>query len=64
MIHFRVQEHTVLPGKQVVEIFDGDRFVGAIYPHAQGIHIVSKYMEEDQIEFTGKAPRELLIKLP
>lgn len=64
MIRLRIQDHTVMPGKQFVEIFDDERCVGAIYPHPQGIRIVSKYMSGGQIEFTPGAPSELLIKLP
>jgi hypothetical protein len=64
MITFRIQPHAVLPGVEIVEIFDGDRLVGALYPHEWGIKLVSKYMSKDQILFSPGMPPVLVIKLP
>lgn len=64
MITFRIQDHAVLPDKQVVEVFDGERLVGVLYPHLQGVHFVSKYMTQARIEYTPGIPPQLLIKLP
>ncbi|MBA7680485.1 hypothetical protein ES703_88802 [subsurface metagenome] len=41
---FTVCPHTTLPGKTMVEYWRDGKFVAAIYPHQDGIRIVSKYM--------------------
>lgn len=41
---FRITSHSVLPCKQVVECWRDGVFVAGIYPHQDGIRIVSKYM--------------------
>lgn len=44
-ISFVMAEHSILgEGHMVCEVWEGSRFVGAIYPHADGVHIVSKYL--------------------
>ncbi|GAI72553.1 unnamed protein product [marine sediment metagenome] len=42
---FRVKPHGTLPGNQMVEFWRGGVFVAGIYPHEDGIRIVSKYMD-------------------
>ena len=42
---FTVCPHTTLPGKTMVEYWRDGRFVASIYPHQDGIQIVSKYMD-------------------
>ena len=41
---FRVVPHAQLPGAQVVECWQDGVFVVGVYPHEDGIRIVSKYM--------------------
>jgi len=36
----------MLPGKQVVECWRNGKFVAGIYPHQDGIRIVSKFMAD------------------
>lgn len=43
---FRVVDHGLLSDKQVVECWRDGVFVAAIYPHEDGIRIVSKYMTD------------------
>ena len=43
---FHVVGHSILPGKQAVECWREGVFVAGIYPHQDGIRIVSKYMTE------------------
>ena len=43
---FRVVPHSMLPGKQAVECWRDGKFVAGIYPHQDGIRIVSKYMTD------------------
>ena len=41
---FKVADHNVFPGKQMVECWRNGVFVAGIYPHKDGIRIVSKHM--------------------
>uniref|UniRef100_A0A6M3MAZ8 Uncharacterized protein n=1 Tax=viral metagenome TaxID=1070528 RepID=A0A6M3MAZ8_9ZZZZ len=43
---FRVVPHSMLPGKQAVECWRDGKFVAGIYPHQDGIRIISKYMTD------------------
>lgn len=43
---FRVVPHSILPGKQAVECWRDGVFVAGIYPHFDGIRIVSKFMTD------------------
>ena len=45
----------------VCEVWDGSRLVGVVYPHQDGIHIVSKYM--NGTESTVISPPGILVKL-
>jgi hypothetical protein len=40
--HLRIRDHHVNPGEEMVEIWRGDKFVGAIYGTETGVKIVSK----------------------
>jgi len=41
---FRVVPHSAIPGEQMVECWRDGRFVAGIYPHQEGIRIISKYL--------------------
>lgn len=41
---FRVKPHGVLPGNQMAEVWRDGVFVAGVYPHEDGIRIVSKYL--------------------
>jgi len=43
---FRVVPNSILPGEQVVEYWRDGKFVAGIYPHQDGIRIVSKFMTD------------------
>ena len=43
---FRVVPHVMLHGKQAVECWRDGKFVAGIYPHQDGIRIVSKFMTD------------------
>jgi hypothetical protein len=53
-IELRPKEHGILPGNQMVECWRDGEFVAAIYPHQDGIVIVSKYLEN---VYKEKKPR-------
>lgn len=43
---FKVVSHSILPGSQAIECWRGGVFLAGIYPHEDGIRVVSKYMTE------------------
>jgi hypothetical protein len=44
-MRFNVCSHTAQPDHQLVEVIgDDDRLLATIYPHEQGLHVVSKYI--------------------
>ena len=47
---FKVQPHGILSGKQMVEYWRDGKFVAGIYPHQDGIRIVSKFMTGASME--------------
>jgi hypothetical protein len=46
MMKLKAGEHSVMPGRDVIEVWDGDQMVGAIYPTDTGVKILSKYLPE------------------
>ncbi|MBA7548938.1 hypothetical protein ES705_41406 [subsurface metagenome] len=60
-IEFRVKPHGILPGNQMVEFCRDGVFVAGIYPHEDGIRIVSKYM--DGIEQELGYPPAVVVQL-
>ncbi|GAI78352.1 unnamed protein product, partial [marine sediment metagenome] len=58
---FRVKPHEILPGNQMVEFFRDGVFVAGIYPHEDGIRIVSKYM--DGVEKEPGYPPAVVVQL-
>ena len=68
MIELKVADHGVLPGKQMVECWQNGVFVAGIYPHEDGIRIMSKYMtdvlkEEEPGYHIGQWVPSAIIKL-
>ncbi len=48
MFILRITEHSLRPDRgQMVEIWNGNVFMGAIYPTEKGIKVVSKYIAEN-----------------
>jgi hypothetical protein len=45
MMRLQLVKHTNKPGVALVEIWDGDAMVGAIYPTERGVKIVSKHFD-------------------
>lgn len=43
---FRVCRHQLLSGQQMIECWRDGIFVAGIYPHQDGIRVVSKYMTD------------------
>ncbi|MBA7649280.1 hypothetical protein ES703_57076 [subsurface metagenome] len=41
---FKIKPHNELPDKEMVEYWRDGKFVAGIYPHQDGIRLVSKYM--------------------
>ena len=63
-----VHPHAMLPNNEVVECWKDGVFVAAIYPHEDGIRVVSKYMtdvykEEEEVAHAGQWLPSALIKL-
>ncbi len=45
MFVFKMAEHSVKPERgQIIEVWNGNVFMGAIYPTENGIKVVSKYI--------------------
>lgn len=67
-IELKVASHGMLPGRQMVECWRNGVFVAAIYPHQDGIRIVSKYMtdvikEEEPVYQVGQWLPSAIVKL-
>jgi hypothetical protein len=43
MIDFRLVDHKIKKGEKLIEIWEGENFIGSIYPTEKGIKIVSKH---------------------
>jgi len=58
---FIFKPHGELPGKQIVEVWrDGEPMAG-IYPHEDGIRIVSQYM--DGVKHETEYPPAIVVRL-
>ena len=58
---FKIAPHSILPGKQMIECWRDGVFVAGIYPHQDGIRIVSKYL--DGVSEDPSIPPAAVIKL-
>lgn len=47
---FKVKPHGELPGKQMIEYWRGGVFVAGIYPHEDGIRVVSKFLGDVKLD--------------
>jgi hypothetical protein len=45
-IKFKITDHKIRPGMKAIEVWRDGVFIAAIYPHQDGIRIVSKYMTD------------------
>ena len=64
MFTLKMAEHSIEPDRgQIVEIWNGDIFMGAVYPTDQGIKVVSKYIA-DNPEGAVKIDRSKLPPIP
>lgn len=59
---FEVRHHGVLPDKMMVEYWRRGEFVAGIYPHRDGIRIVSRFIT-GVAEDPGWPPQSVVIKL-
>ena len=57
---FRVVPHSMLLGKQMVEFWRDGQFVAGIYPHQDGIKVVSKYITSVSEE-AGLPPAAIIL---
>lgn len=56
MIQFRIAKHTGNEG-DIVEIWQDDKFVGAVYPHGHdGVRVVSQYLTFNSIFVDTRQP--------
>jgi len=58
---FKVRPHALQPGSEMIEVWRDGHFVAAVYPHEDGIRVVSKYMtnvhmeeEEEDVAHAGQ----------
>ena len=58
---FSVKPHGILPSNQMVEFWRDGVFVAGIYPHEDGLRIVSKYM--DGVEHEPGYPPSVVMHL-
>lgn len=47
---FKISPHGILGGKTMVEYWRDGKFIAGIYPHQDGIRVVSKYMTGTSME--------------
>jgi hypothetical protein len=45
-ITFQLARHKIRPGVEVVEVWDGGKFMASIYPTTHGIRMVSGYLKD------------------
>lgn len=65
MFTFKLARHSVEPDRDIIEIWDGNTFVGAIYPTDQGIKLISKYIADNpEAAIKIKIDRSGLLPLP
>jgi hypothetical protein len=63
MINFRLAQneaHAVV----IVEIFNDEKLVGVLYPQANGVRLVSRFLQEDSIKLDTTFPTAVEIMLP
>ena len=58
---FKFGPHDKLPGKMMVEYWQDGKFIAGIYPHEDGIRIVSKYL--DGVTTDPSYPPAAIVKL-
>lgn len=64
MFTLKMARHLIEPDqRKIVEIWNGDVFMGAIYPTNQGVKVVSKYIA-DNPEAAIKIDRSKLPPIP
>jgi len=64
LITFRVKPHDIRRGVEVCEIYsDHGLLLGVLYPMDWGVRLVSKYLEEDRVQFDRRSPKALNVKL-
>jgi hypothetical protein len=54
--------HVTRNGEQVVEVFDGDNFVAAIYPAEHGVRIVSSHFDKERTTMDEEYPPMLVVR--
>ncbi|MBA7468393.1 hypothetical protein ES707_03641 [subsurface metagenome] len=60
---FRIFHHLTSPGVQMIECWRDEKFVAGIYPHQDGLRIVSKFMTEVSKDPTVVGVPSAVIKL-
>jgi len=60
---FSVKPHGTLPGNQMAEFWRDGVFVAGIYPHEDGLRIVSKYMDGVEVEREQGYPPGVVVRL-
>ena len=50
---FKVKPHEVLPDKEIVEYWRDGKYVACIYPHEDGIRIVSRHIVGTYVDWTN-----------
>ncbi len=58
---FKVKPHKSSLGKEMIEYWRDGKFVAGIYPHQDGIRVVSKYMVGTKPE--GGFPAAVVVEL-
>jgi len=57
---FKVHPHSIMPGNEVVECWRDSIFVAGIYPHEDGIRVISKYMTDVYKEEEATPPAAII----
>ena len=60
---FSVKPHGILPGNQMAEFWRNGVYMAGIYPHEDGLRIVSKYFDGVEVEKEQGSPPSVVMHL-
>ena len=64
MISFRLSRDPVNRNQEIVEILDGEKIVGVLYPQPAGVRLVSRFLQAESVRIDERFPTAVEILLP
>jgi hypothetical protein len=58
---FKIVAHSTRPGEELVEVYDGEDFVGALYPGMRRVRFISKYIAAAVLDQRHPATVEIIL---